>query len=366
MTSATIKSYIENVQFHITLNNINEFKSYESKLFYVQKQPWIVKLIKRNINGIDSICVMLESCIEIDFTDWAAIAELTVKLYNFKLNEEMHCKCGTFVFYDGTKMWEFPTPFITWNELLNAEKGFVEDDTCILEISLKMPPLQDIATNQLLSFESFKNCCESSSMAKYRITIKNASNFFGACSPIFIVNNMPWRIFFYRNKCFNWKMSDRLLIGIGSIVSNIVPCDKLDEMSMTWSLMPFTKNTVQPLKIQQMHKFGYGYDTIWNVTSMKNLFNPQLKLVENDSFVIEIKIMKVNGKIIENEIMCGNCKKLHCSICLENVWDRSVSSLPCGHLFCTVCIEKALKERNKCPLCNQAVITDLALRPVFL
>ena len=42
-----------------------------------------------------------------------------------------------------------------------------------------------------------------------------------------------------------------------------------------------------------------------------------------------------------------------CAVCLEDNNDPSVSK--CGHVLCTECFEKNVKERKQCPLCRQAL-----------
>ncbi|KAF8823026.1 hypothetical protein IE077_000080 [Cardiosporidium cionae] len=50
-----------------------------------------------------------------------------------------------------------------------------------------------------------------------------------------------------------------------------------------------------------------------------------------------------------------NCiSLLQCPICL-NVMECPAAALPCGHLFCCNCIQKALAISKRCPLCKQSV-----------
>lgn len=49
-----------------------------------------------------------------------------------------------------------------------------------------------------------------------------------------------------------------------------------------------------------------------------------------------------------------NPKSLECNICLDTV-DTSNSILPCGHIFCSVCIDQFLltSKQSRCPVCKQ-------------
>lgn len=40
-----------------------------------------------------------------------------------------------------------------------------------------------------------------------------------------------------------------------------------------------------------------------------------------------------------------------CPICMENIFENEPSSTNCGHLFCFECIQKAIRNSRKCPMC---------------
>lgn len=56
---------------------------------------------------------------------------------------------------------------------------------------------------------------------------------------------------------------------------------------------------------------------------------------------------------------------MQCSICLENMSSGHISSTPCGHMFCTGCITRAVHGKRYCPLCKKAV-TLSSLRRLYL
>ncbi|XP_033154626.1 E3 ubiquitin-protein ligase RNF4 [Drosophila mauritiana] len=54
-----------------------------------------------------------------------------------------------------------------------------------------------------------------------------------------------------------------------------------------------------------------------------------------------------------------------CPICMENVRRRQPAATPCGHVFCIDCIQKAIEDFRKCPMCNKK-ITYKQLTRIFL
>lgn len=358
MTTEIVQSTLnfEKVELRITLDTLNTFISFESEVLVIQNQLWMLRIEKANKNGIDCISVILISLIGNGARNWAAFAECTVKLISSNLNKEAYSQRSMFVFFDKAKSWGFSS-FIEWNKLIDLKNGYVNDDTCIFVITLKMAPFQNTIANDLVLFETFKR----STIAKYRFTIKDATDFFGSCSPELIVNDLPWRIFFHRATNADWQMYDTLQIGLKSLNVNMPSCD----ISIAWSLIPFDEN-IQPVKSEKILTMNIGGMERWDLTRMANLFDPQMKFIENDSFVVKVKfkIIKVNG--LPKKPDPQNWKKFNCSICSGILFDRSVSALQCGHLFCTDCIIDALKCRNNCPSCNQEVTANPALRPVLL
>lgn len=50
-----------------------------------------------------------------------------------------------------------------------------------------------------------------------------------------------------------------------------------------------------------------------------------------------------------------NLTMLTCSICLSDMFARSVGVTPCGHQFHLYCLERTLAQRKQCPICNTYV-----------
>lgn len=91
--------------------------------------------------------------------------------------------------------------------------------------------------------------------------------------------------------------------------------------------------------------------TMDELVSWDNLF-ARNTFIHYNSITIEIKIR------IKDEAM--KPLLLDCLICLEDIESQEISSVPCGHIFCTKCIEKCLKLKTICPVCKTtAEIKDL-------
>ncbi|XP_011497870.1 PREDICTED: peroxisome biogenesis factor 10 [Ceratosolen solmsi marchali] len=60
-------------------------------------------------------------------------------------------------------------------------------------------------------------------------------------------------------------------------------------------------------------------------------------------------------EIINKDTMFDNNSISECQLCLEYV---SVSTTPCGHLFCWDCLTEWLQTKSQCPICRETVISS--------
>lgn len=81
----------------------------------------------------------------------------------------------------------------------------------------------------------------------------------------------------------------------------------------------------------------------WGNLHARNTF------VHYNSIAIEVKL-RVKDEV--NKLLL-----LECQICLAAIESQTISSIPCGHMFCTTCIENHLKLKTTCPVCQTAAKT---------
>lgn len=96
------------------------------------------------------------------------------------------------------------------------------------------------------------------------------------------------------------------------------------------------------------------------------------RIVQNGSIVINVELKmdklegiaaNVNGNVGEGEEKLPN---IECAICYESFQNKEISSVKCGHIFCTVCITRSIETRKNCPKCNApATVEDLRRTYVY-
>lgn len=100
----------------------------------------------------------------------------------------------------------------------------------------------------------------------------------------------------------------------------------------------------------------------------EELLKPPNGYVNNNSITLEVEIGATKPDGVSQNDIDGSAAKplqLECAVCLENIISKDLSSTPCGHLFCTTCITKAVEDHGACPMCSAAVDLNV-LRRLYL
>lgn len=328
------------IRFVITLNNMNNFDSFKSNIFHVRNNPWMIKISKKK----DMMAISLISCIKNAPIRWTVIAACSAKLISSKIHKKPHkAFIGPVGFYEGTLEWLSSTS-IPWNMLMDPTNDYITNDTCKLEIEVKASPLQITTQHQWLTFESIQKCCNENSNDKFRLTVKVFDDFIGVCSPEFVLSNSKWRISVVKTEAIPVEY---VQIRLRCIAPDTNWSERL---TITSTLIPFNPNG-QPLQ-KQIENQNYNhsaYNFAWNLITWDDLILPLNQYIENNSFVLEISIKR--GATKRRTFDEDN---LTCTICFERLKDLAISSLSCGHIFCTPCIVKSIQQKKLCPTCNRA------------
>lgn len=96
----------------------------------------------------------------------------------------------------------------------------------------------------------------------------------------------------------------------------------------------------------------------------KDLIDPIIKYIQDDSFVVEIKFRVEMVQGMEEKKFCRektNAIKLQCPVCFDDLADKPTSMIiTCSHIFCTECCWAALQENQCCPNCRKdATVQDI-------
>lgn len=238
--------------------------------------------------------------------------------------------------------------FIEWRKLF--EDGYVRHDTVFLDVEIEVGPLELESLNNFNMVELTTNL--------WKLTLNTISDFVATESTLFKFHDCLWCIRVYK------EISDTINEEYLSIVL-ICRTNEQDwpiKVKTTLKLLPM-KSDCEPIEKKLNATFSEcdERDTI-NVVKWSELND---KFVRDDSIEMMFE-MELNEKeetsseseTSESEPSEAAAKKsifVECAICMENMIEKEISETPCGHSFCTNCIEESIEMNPVCPLCKAAV-----------
>ncbi|GFR16255.1 ubiquitin carboxyl-terminal hydrolase 7 [Trichonephila clavata] len=107
---------------------------------YIRNLPWKIMVMPRTTHGQDrqptrSLGFFLQCNGESDSSTWSCNAIADLRIISQKEGIENFARKIQHLFYSKENDWGF-SHFMTWSEVLDPEKGYIKDDTVILEVSV--------------------------------------------------------------------------------------------------------------------------------------------------------------------------------------------------------------------------------------
>lgn len=336
----TMTSNLSIPQFRMEIPKINGFNEIISPETLVRGIPWKVQVCKRFLESKQSLSLYL-FCAEQDMSLCSYVASFSAILQSFNPNvaaiEHHYQPC----IFDNAGMG-YGDPIIDWNDLFDAEKCYVENDTIILDIKIDVVDPYAPHKSELL-FTDKSSGCSNKECRLFQLTVKNIENLMAVKSSRFIIKNCSWDLTVIKHQ---GHLGVRL-----SVFGN-----ELCTQTMLVKLLSTNGHFVEQIHSKCFEPFTDLCTE--NFIPWNDLVRPKNGFVSNNCITLEV-VMAENPNdakecryIVTETITESEPPKTECVICLENLKNKSLSSVPCGHLFCTECIENTLRNTQVCPLCR--------------
>lgn len=126
--------------FSFRVDNFSKLRdSVLSPPCYVRNLPWKIMLIPRitftNNTETKALGFFLQCNGESDSSSWSCNAMAELRLISWKPDQESFVRKIKHLFYSKENDWGF-SHFLAWNELVDPDKGYVQDDTIHLEVKV--------------------------------------------------------------------------------------------------------------------------------------------------------------------------------------------------------------------------------------
>lgn len=332
----------------MTISPIGTLGEIYSPVVIIHGIPWQFE-ISKDEDG-DSLAVFLKCVKDDDLSNWAVPACFTIKLMPFDDETEPFVHHITPCVFNSSCL-RYGTPeLIQWNELLDDENKYVQNDAIELKIKIVVGD-PNYADRSILKFETIDKSCDCGSHATFRLMVTNVKNLMAVQSPLFIVRGLSWDLFVY--KC------QSALLGI-SLSARKVPKEVSCKLTMSVKLLSLNddKKSIETDAADTMQ--WPAILDIDNIATWAEVLNPKNGFINNDSIILEVEIKadKPHGNATSNSdfnAAAAKRSRFECAVCLESMDNQDVSVTECGHMFCTACITETVKDHHNCPLCNAAV-----------
>lgn len=342
-------------KFHLTIPNISKLKSFSSCDMVVNGIRWNVYTEKVN-NGTESTLGVLLYCQNANISAMGTcVAAAKIKLVSY--GDKMNSVTGNILPHVFDNRYRSGCALIEWSDLFDETKNLVKNDTINLEIIIYVEELNNEKISKL-TFENVHKCCNNSDLVDFRFVITNIENLLAVQTSYFTLQNIKCFITIYR--CFQNKLNFRLepLNPLDDIKCNLKMSTKL--ISNHSDNKSIDKDDVEKKGINSLN-------FVERLISFGDLLKPENGFVKDNSITVEITVSghrTLKRKASDKFSIREKRRKLECPICLDDR-DDDASFTPCGHVFCTKCIIKAISNVNKCPLCKSNVTVHKLVKAHF-
>lgn len=335
---------VSSTTFCLEIPKVSQLNKFFSPEISVQGTIWYVELVKFDSGG--TWC--LYYCLHRKNTDQPTSASILIKLLSWN-NDNSFQKDLSCVFKKPVRSYR--DCFILWNKLFANENGFVLNDTIKIEIVLRVSNQND-ESSSIVKCLSTDECCVMGCSATARFQITNIRNLVAVRLPMNSLDKLHWKLTFFKN----------ILDQLGT---------RIDAKDMTESAVNMSIKILSTKMTDSIGQSGTIDDFVYNgVIQLDELLKPENELSHNDSITIEVQTKARCRSFDDDSLDETNRKKfkMECALCQVTITNQNVLSTPCGHLYCTICINIKVLTRKSCPLCKYPItletLTDIINMPM--
>lgn len=337
------------MKFHVILENLKRFEEFESKMVSVGGSRWTILFEKTEVcddegSAVYYLGISLLSKIQRKANDWTALANFKAKLFSSKSVVAREFSLSPSPYNSMKKRWG-EAYWIPWKELMNPEKGYVQNNSCKIAIKITASTLElKGSKNHMIDFVPIKRVRNDSLEGEFQIKIKEVHLFSGVCSPEFTLGNFPWH--FLISKYGN---SNEKFLRVELFNTSKSSC----QITLKCKLISNDPDVEDVVDVMENHRLNRSFDYSFDMISWKELCNPEKMFIRDNSFVVEAKLEIIESKgSLQRVASEGNDDvKFKCANCSGNLVGQPTFALVCGDIYCNICAKQAQKNRM-CPSCN--------------
>ncbi|XP_035693242.1 uncharacterized protein LOC118427512 [Branchiostoma floridae] len=288
--------------FRFTVKNFSKvMRSKVSPTVFIRNLPWKIAVYPEDNQESNSktLGVYLQ-CHADSVSVWSCRASVELRLIPQKEGVEVLKVEFEHVFYCDSYNWGFPD-FIPWDEVCNPIKGYIKDDTVILEAYVKanVPRgMKELIIGNLFSEEVLEKVVdkedESRAEATFRFTVENFSTFTVKTwkhSPIAFIRNLPWRIGAWANHDPDSQLPNNKSLAVQLVCDADTNSKWSCHTSVEFRLIPQTSDAqIHSMQLENVFyndEYQCGFDKFmpWH-----EVCDPQKGYIKDDKIILEAHV----------------------------------------------------------------------------
>lgn len=338
MAQSIMSAVNGNVGF--TIPHISKLKGFWTQEFIVDDIPWYVNVKKELDQGKSYLGAHLDCSKKSKTPNWSQPARFTIKILSVKddvatLVHHIH----PFI-YDHTKKKFGDDAIISWDDLFDASKGYVKNDTIKMEFLVEVADQNPNTKSNLILIRT--DTCREGDWSKYHLTVTNIENLMAVQLAKIVLRNIPWNLVVFKDQKGH----------LGIYNDCHIPKHKgTFKRSMSCKILSRFGQAKSIEKVVNRDVGGEDIFSTGGIVSFTDLMNPENGFIQNGEISIEVEIKLVLPTKDEN--VQAKRPRMECGICKEEMAKKELSSVACGHTFCSACIERTVETNKQCPICKK-------------
>ncbi|XP_078613587.1 uncharacterized protein LOC144883162 [Branchiostoma floridae x Branchiostoma japonicum] len=273
-----------------------------SPAVFIRNLPWKIMVgPEENPDSQESNCKTLGVYLQCDADSvsvWSCRASAELRLIPQKEGVETLKMKLDYVFYGESDNWGFPD-FMPWDEVCDPLKGYIKDDTVILEAyvkanvprGMKELTIGNIFSEELLEMEVDKED-ESRAEATFRFTVENFSTVkIRKYGPTAFFRNLPWKIGVWAKRDLDSQPPNNKSLAVQLMCDADTNSKWSCHVSVEFRLIP----QMTDAQIHSMHLENVFYNDEYQCTFNKfmpwhEVCDPQNGYIKDDKIILEAHV----------------------------------------------------------------------------
>lgn len=331
-------------RFRWVIPNFEGAHQFYSPEFGVREFQWRMEIRKKVSASVAKMLqIYLHRMGPEEYQAFPCMASASVKLLSYDENVEPYrCLIPAQEFGESRMKYANVLPL---HDVIDPAKRYMQNDEIVLEVQVMASLMQKMLTTKNTMLEILSN---NNAEIHLRLNLAGIDNQMMALqSPIFSHCDAKWQICVHKN-------DDALGIYLEPIQNDQLKCDYDARVKIeVGAVDPEYDNYIKTIvgRIDQNNRLiGCQQLIEWN--TLIDAFTHQTAMTLTIHFSANVDHDRQLGEI-------------NCPVCFENLRNQRVKSIKCGHIFCEDCMEKGVRPRKKCAVCNAKVVWS-QIRNIFL